>query len=431
MPRIGLSYSLTPKTVLHGGYGIFFGASGDLFQAANQTGFSRTTSWNASNDTGLTYVNPLSNPMPGGVLEPLGAGLGAQTNVGSSISVMLTHPKQLYVQRWSFGLQRELPGRVVVSVTYDGDRGVHLNSNKALDTLPRQYLSTLPVRDTNTINYLSAAIDNPFYHLVPAGTSLYSNTTVPRSQLLIPYPQFTGVSYNTQQGYNFYNSLQVSAERRLANGFTGTLSYTFSKVMEASGFLNASDPMPYYMIGSNDHPSYLSLSGIYQLPIGHGRWLLGKSSKVVDSLLGGWQIEGVFRYQQGDAYGFSNPLFNGTCSSWRDIVLPADQRNVYHEFNTSCFNTASNQQLSNNIVTVPSRFSWLRNPALKVADLSGIKRFKIGERVKAEMRWEFLNAFNNVWMSSIDTSPTSGSFGQATYESSAPRRVQWSGRITF
>ncbi|MGD0500713.1 MAG: TonB-dependent receptor [Bryobacteraceae bacterium] len=431
MPRIGFSYGLTPKTVLHGGYGIFFGAMGDLFAGPSQAGYSVTTTTNASVNTGLTYANPLSNPFPTGVVAPLGAAWGVEANVGSSISVLKQNPADLYVQRWSLGIQRELPERVVVSISYNGSRGVHLSTSKALDALPNKYLSTLPTRDQTNYNYLTAAITNPFAGLVPAGTSLYSGTTVQRTQLLIPYPEFTGVSYNTQQGYNMYNSLQVNAERRFANGFTGTLAFTWQNDMSATGFLNSADPMPYKVPDGTDFPVSFDASGLYNLPIGHGHLLLGNSSKLVDSLLGGWQIQGVVRYQTGPPLGFGNSLLNGTCPTWASIALPKDQRNFYHEFNTSCFNTVSNQQLVDNLRTLPTTFSYIRGPNWINVDLSGIKRFKLGERVAAEMRWEFLNAFNNVWWGSIDTGPTSSTFGQATYENSAPRRVYWSGRITF
>jgi hypothetical protein len=113
------------------------------------------------------------------------------------------------------------------------------------------------------------------------------------------------------------------------------------------------------------------------------------------------------------------------------IALPADQRNYLKWFNTSCFNTNSSQQLANNLITLPARFSYIRGMALNVADLSGMKRFKISERVNVEMRWEFLNAFNHVWLGAPNTSPTSGAFGQSGTEQSSPRRVYWSGHITF
>jgi hypothetical protein len=228
-----------------------------------------------------------------------------------------------------------------------------------------------------------------------------------------------------------YNALQVDAERRFANGFTGTFVFTWQNAMEATGFLNSGDAMPIKLPASTDFPVYFSASGLYDLPIGHGRLLLGNSSRVVDALLGGWQLQGVYRYQTGPAFGFGDPVFNGTCPTIASIALPKDQRTYNKWFNTSCFNTVSNQQLSNHLATLPTRFSYLRAMPLNVADLSGIKRFKINERVSLEMRWEFLNAFNHVWLGSPTTSPTSGSFGQCGTENSAPRRVYWSGHITF
>jgi len=87
--------------------------------------------------------------------------------------------------------------------------------------------------------------------------------------------------------------------------------------------------------------------------------------------------------------------------------------------------------LANNLITLPSRFSYVRGPALTVADLSGIKRFRVAEKVKLEFRMEFLNAFNQVWLGGINTTPTSAAFGQAATEQSAPRRVYWSGRVSF
>jgi hypothetical protein len=432
MPRFGLSYALDNKTVLHGGYGIFFGAMGDLFQAVNQTGFSRTTTYNGTLNNGLDgYPYSLANPFPAPPLPAIGAGLGADTNVGSSITVVLPHPKDLYVQRYTLSLQRQLPVGIVVSLAYTGDHGVHLSTSRNLDALPNQYLSTLPTRDTATINYLTAQLPNPFNGLVPAGTSLYSNSTVSRSQLLSPYPLFTGITYNTQQGYNMYNSLQANAERRFANGFTGTFVFTWQNDMEATSFLNAGDPLPEKLPATTDFPIYFSASGIYTLPIGHGHALLGNSSKLVNALLGGWQIDGVYRYQSGPPLGFGDALLNGSCPTFASIALPASQRNYLRWFNTSCFNTNASQQLADNLITLPARFSYIRGMPLNVMDLSGLKKFKISERVTAEMRWEFLNALNHVWLGAPTTTPTSGAFGQAATEQSAPRRVYWSGHLTF
>jgi len=157
-------------------------------------------------------------------------------------------------------------------------------------------------------------------------TGTILDSTIARSSLLTPYPLFTGVTYNTQQGYNMYNSLQVNAERRFANGFTGTFVFTWQNDMEATSFLNAGDPLPEKLPATTDFPVYFSASGIYSLPIGRGRLLLGNSSKIVNALLGGWQIEGVYRYQSGPPLGFGNALLNGTCPTLASIAPPTDQR---------------------------------------------------------------------------------------------------------
>ncbi len=430
MPRLGISYKVDNQTVVHAGYGIFYGAGGNDFQGVQQAGFSRTTTTNASLDNGLTYVNPLSNPFPGGLLAPTGAGLGPMTNVGSNITVTMTLPKNMNIQRWEFNVQRELPWRVVVRAGYNGTRQRNLGTSHNINALPNSYLSTSPVRDQARIDYLTRNLANPFYGLIP-GVSLGTNTTVARSQLLLPYPQFGSVSFDTQQGYSTYHGLQMTAERRMANGFTVQAAYTFSKAMEASSFLNPGDDNPTRMIASVDRPHYLALSAIYELPIGRGRRLLGNISRPVDILVGGWQVDAMYRFQSGPPLGFNNALLNSSCSSWKGIALPADQRNWTKWFNTDCFERASGKQLSNNLVTMPSMFSWLRGDGLSVADFSGIKRFRLGERVALEFKAEVMNVTNRVWLGNPDMSPTSGSFGQMRAEQSAPRRLYWSGHLTF
>jgi hypothetical protein len=427
MPRIGISYSLNDKTVIHTGYGLFYSSAA---AGIDQTGFSRTTTTSASTDNGLTYGYPLSNPFPDGVLEPVGAGLGAMTNVGSSVTWINRNPKGVHLQRWEFNVQRELPWRLVAKAGYAGTRQTHLSTSRNLNALPNVYLSRSPVRDQATINYLTTNVANPFYGLIP-GVSLGTSTTIARTQLMGQYPQFTGVSINTQQGYAWYHGLVLTAEKRTANGFTMQLSYTYSKAMDGSSFLNAGDAVPTEMIASVDRPHYLAVSSIYEAPIGRGRALLGSIPRWADILVGGWQLQGVLRFQSGPPLGFNNVLLNSSCAGWKDIPLPSDQRNYRKWFRTECFVTASNQQLSSNLVTMPSRFSWLRGDALNVLDLAGTKRFRLSERISLEFKLEVQNALNREWLGSVNMSPTSGSFGQSGAEQSAPRRVYWSGQLRF
>ncbi len=240
MPRVGLAYQLRPETVLRAGYGMFFDSLGAFKTDAIQTGFSMATPIQPSLDSGLTFLVKTADPFPNGLLPPLGVAGGLATNLGQSVSFFREQRKQPYVQRWSLGLQQALPGRFLAEATYVGSRGTRLDIPRALNNTPAQYLSRLPYRDQKTIDSLSAQYPNPL-----SGTNPIYGKNISRGNLLRPYPQFNGVSMGDPAGYSWYHSLQVRAERRFSRGFTFQLSYTWSKWMQATEFLNPTDPMPY------------------------------------------------------------------------------------------------------------------------------------------------------------------------------------------
>ena len=213
MPRVGFAYSLRPTTILRGGYGIYYEPLGVVNLNVNQSGFSSSTAFVGSIDNGQTYVANLTNPFPGGFVRPVGAALGASTFLGQSISFFNPGTTNPYMQRWQFALQQQFPGRTLLELSYVGNRGTRLRATQDLDPIPRQYLSTLPARDQATINFLGAQVPNPFYPLLPS-TNLAS-TTVATSQLLRPYPQFSGISATMNSGFSWYHALQVRAEKRL------------------------------------------------------------------------------------------------------------------------------------------------------------------------------------------------------------------------
>ena len=424
LPRFGLAYTVTPKTVIRGGFGLYYMVGGVMFGTANQTGFSQQNLMVPSLDGGLTFAATLANPFPSGIQNPAGSALGADTFVGKAISFYNPNLVIPYMERWQLGMQRQLPWRALLDVSYAGSRGTKLYTTRNLDATPLKYLSTSPARDNTTNNYLTTNVANPFYPLLP-GTSL-SGSVIARSQLLLPYPQFTSVSTSTNEGYSWYHSLQVRVERRLANGFNAQLGYTFSKYMQATTFLNAADPRPERVISSFDFPQSLTGSVIYELPLGHGHKLLGNVSKGMDYIFGKWQLEAVYRYQSGLALGFGNSLLTGQA-----IPLPSDQRNINQWFNVNAFVRPSSSQLVNNVITLSSRFSNIRSDGLKQTDLSALKRFVVREWLQAEVRAEFLNAFNAVYLGAPNTSPTSSAFGTITSELGAPRNVNLGVRVRF
>ena len=165
------------------------------------------------------------------------------------------------------GFQYELPWGFVVDSAYVGNRGTRLAVTRNYNATQNKYLSTLPTRDTATINFLSQQFPSPFVGLNP----VFGNT-MSREQLLRAYPEFsTAVNVEEPIGYSWYHSLQTKAEKRFAHGLTFQLAYTWSKQMDATEFLNGGDPLPYETISGFDRSHRIAASGIVESPFGKGR----------------------------------------------------------------------------------------------------------------------------------------------------------------
>jgi len=427
MPRIGLAYNLQRRTVLRAGYGMFYGFLGQRRGDAIQTGFSQNTPLIASLDGGVTYVATLANPYPTGILGPSGAALGALTYVGMGVSFFNPKPVAPYMQRWQFGIQHELPHRVAVEAAYVGNRGTKIETTRELNATPLAYLSTSPVRDQARIDYLSTNLPNPFGTLLP-GTSR-AGQYLSRGAFLIAYPHFTSLTTTTNEGYSWYHSLQLKMEKRFSHGYTFQAAYTWSKLMEATGFLNGADPRPERVISDQDYPHRLALSGIWELPLGRGRKFLSSLGPLADRIAGGWQVQGLFNGQSGQALGFGNVIFNGDL---HNIVLPKDQRKVQRWFNVDAgFERDSRKQLGSNVRRFPTRFNGIRADGINLLDLSVIKYVAIKERFKLQFRGEFLNAPNHPMFQNPNTSVTSTAFGTITAERGYPRRIQLGLKLVY
>ncbi|MGH9848433.1 MAG: TonB-dependent receptor domain-containing protein, partial [Blastocatellia bacterium] len=188
MPRLGFAYKLTDKTVLRGGYGIFFGFLGQRRGDVNQTGFSTNTTMTASLNNGVTFIETLSNPFAAfqnGLNQPRGAADGIQTFLGQSVTFYNPNPLSPYHQRWELSMQRELPSGWVAEVAYVGNRGTHIETGRNLNVTPQQYLSRATTRDNTTNAYLTALLPNPFVGLMPANAAAgFRGANISRQQLL-------------------------------------------------------------------------------------------------------------------------------------------------------------------------------------------------------------------------------------------------------
>jgi hypothetical protein len=427
MPRIGFAYQLDPRTVLRGGYGIFFDQLGITRTSVIQSGFSRTTQFVPSLDNGLTFATDFAHPFPQGLDRALGASQGLLTFAGQSISFVNPNLVNPYMQRWQFSVEHQFGNTAVVEVAYVGNRGTKLLLNRQFDPIPAQFLSTSPVRDQATINLLSSSVSNPFYPLLPR-TNL-AGTTVALSQLLRPYPQFTGITANQNQGSSWYHSLQTRFEKRLSAGYTVSGSWTWSKFMQATELLNDVDPVPYRVISDQDRTHRIVVNGLWELPVGKGKRFLPISHGFASKIVSGWQSQAIYQWQSGPPLGFGNIIFNGNL---KDIALPGDQQTATRWFNTGAgFVTSSASQLASNIRTFPLRFSGIRGDGLNNWDISLFKNTQLTESVRLQFRTEFVNAFNHTQFAAPNTTVTSTAFGRVTAESQWPRTIQFGLKLQY
>jgi len=428
MPRLGFSYSVTPKTVIRGGFGMYFGSLGTRLGEVIQTGFTRSTQLVPSNDGGVTFAATLANPFPDGFLQPRGAADGAATNVGNALNYFNQNPRAPRLHKWQLDIQRELPGRLVVEVGYQGARDRDLEYARSPSALPNQYLSISPTRDQATINYLSANLPNPFAGISQFNGTGLAGSVITRQALLSPFPQFSSVSSFSYDGKGWYDALTTKLEKRFSRGYTVVLNYTFSKFMEQTTLLNAGDAVPAKAISDQDYPHHLSLTAIWELPFGKGRRFGSNMPAVANYILGGWQLSPIYTYQSGPPLAWGNVILLGDV---HDIPLPKSERTIYRWINTSVFNRDNAQQLGSNLRTLSPRFGGVRQDAYNFWDLSLLKNTRIRENVIAEFRFEALNALNQVTFFGPNTTPNNTAFGQVTAQRNVPRHMQMTVRLQF
>jgi hypothetical protein len=436
LPQIGLAFKINDKTVLRTGYGINYGFLGQRRGDVVQSGYSVNTNLIPTLDNGLTWNETLSDPYKNGPVMPYGNTQGPQTFVGQAITYFYEKPKQVYNQRWSLNMQRELPGGWYMDVGYVGTRGTHIEINRNFNATPIQYLSKSPTRDQNWIAYLNGTVANPFYGLLPVTTTIGGSKTISRERLLRAFPEFDTVNSTTYQGYSWYHSLQASFQKRFSKGYTLLASYTWSKFMQATEFLNAADPLPTETISDMDTPHRLSVTGIWELPFGSGRHF-GTSNQVLDRIIGGWQVNANYQTQSArpmSAWGnyiyygnnlkdlnlgkdatpdkwFNNVIYNPKKADGTLVWPTLPESNVGFERRTT---SDANGQLSQNVRTFPLRMSFLRTDLVNNVDFSLLKNTTIREGMKIQFRLELLNAFNHPNFSQPALDPTSSNFGKIT-----------------
>jgi hypothetical protein len=436
-PRLGAAFQLTPATVLRGGFGISyipqvsFGAS---------YGFSQSTPYVATLDAGQTPAGVVSNPFPNGLLAPAGSSLGLATLLGQAPNFADASGRIGYVYSFSFGIQRQLPAQMRMEVSYVGSRTHDAPVTNSYNALSAANLALGDVTRGGNPNNLNQKVPNPFQNLLP-GTSLNSST-VPLQQLLLPYPEFTNFNQqNIPVGNVWYNSLQLSLQKRYANGLSLTASYTLSKNIQALGFLNPQDAAPARTIVPFDRTHVLVLAPIYELPFGPGKLWFGSAHGLIARLAGGWQVMGNLNWMSG----LPMTVPGGVFVTGNPLIPNPDWDRL---FNTGLIDSTG--KLVNLVGNLPPAFQIqpafslrtaslyfgnLRNRWGPDCNLALVKNTRIREGLNLQLRGEALNAFNHPLFGGDPViSPTSPNFGKllrANGQTNEPRQIQLSARLVF
>jgi len=448
-PRIGFAYQVLQKTVLRGGYGIFYstvrsGAAGT--GPTGYQGYDQTTNWYALNPSdGATPFGRLSNPFPNGVKYPPGSSLGLLNDIGLSAagpipSIDTVNP---YEQSWSFGIQRELPSSILLDLSYIGKKGTHLYFGGAggLNYLGPQ----IEHYTSDQITALNTYVNNPFYGIITDPNSGLSAPTYPASQFQLPYPQYTGFNGDDPPWANSnYEAMQTKVEKRFSSGLQFLVTYVWSKSIDDAsttsgnvtwlgGTTHLADPNNRRLergLSTFDIPSVLQFSYTYELPIGRGKKVGADIPPVLNAIIGGWQTNGIWRITDG------RPLILGLSGGQSLPTYGPQQPNISGPLQCAGSDILTQYFANPDVLTVPPPFTLgtaprtyggCRQPGQFNADLSLFKEFSLAslrEGAKIQFRFETYNALNHPQFSGPDTTVNGGSFGVITSTANSPREAQ-------
>ncbi len=355
-PRIGFAYQFAPKTVLRGGFGIFYGRDEDL-------GVSRRLTNNPPFFVRIPFpsdqINPrivLSTGFPPGILRP-------ENMINPEVN---SYPEDFplpYVQQWSLNVERELPGSILFQTGYVGSSSVKL---------------WLPV-NINRPDPGRGAID-PRRPIQGIGNVFVYN----------PY-----IKAN-------YHSLFVKAEKRFSHGFSFLSSYTLGHAIDNGKFQNESgaDIQDFHNLraerasSNNDIRHRLVSSYIYELPFGRGKRFLNNGG-VAAVLFSDWALTGIGSLHGGLPFtptlNFdpTNSLAAARPNRLRDGNLPKDQRTLQRYFDVQAFEIPTGPSFGN------AGRNILRGPGLVNFDFGVHRDFAIRETKRVQFRAEVFNAFNH------------------------------------
>ena len=407
-PRFGFAYRAMSKTVVRGGYGIFYanyeGTGGGRFLLGNPP---YTVSVILTTDS-VNVPFTLSQGVPEGSLRP--------ENVSNVRLTYFERDAQWPLsQQWNFNIQRELTSDVIWELGYYGSKVQHL---------PTRWEGNFPQPGPGNINSR-----RPFQSIVYPGTDI----------VVRPLAQIDAHSY---LGNSLFHSFQSRLEKRFANGFSVLASYIWSKTIgDVDGFsgsgtaINSGIQNPYNLRAErsldNQHIAHRFVASyIYDLPFGRDRKWGSGWGRATNAILGGWTLSGINTLSTGQPMGLSvrgDPANTGQLNRPNvvgDPRLSGSERTLERFFNTSAFVPNDPFMFGNagrNILFEPGLVNW---------DFAVFKRFRITERVTSQFRFEAFNFTNTPNFGAPNSEVGNDLFGVVT-SANRPRNLQLGLKFVF
>jgi hypothetical protein len=400
-PRLGIAWSVEKNTVIRSAFGMFYSAEANIF---DDLGLNppQLTFYAANFNAGAipSAAQLVSSGFPSALP------VGSATNISGPVKT--TGPERLipHILEWNLSVQHQFAQNWVGQIGYVGTRSYHLWNHEASD------LNQAPqILDTN---FCGPDINNCSIADANYGRRYFAQQPNMTQVLPLDYPQFQSA----------YNSFQASLNKRFSNGFNVLAAYTFAKNLgnadgNVGGYVqNAYFPNLEHGPVAPDLRQRLSVSYLYEIPVGHGRHFLGDARGIVDAFLGGWQVAGITSAQTGEAV---NAVMSTDLSNTGSFSYRPDQIANPYDFSFNTASQATNYGCSNPghqtldcwvnqaaFVAPPlapgqqsahsfgnAKIGDLRGPGLVDFDFVLQKNFKIRESQQIEFRSEFFNLFNH------------------------------------